>query len=732
MQNSKYDVSIVVTAHAEGTLAHRTMRSIEETMRDAQVNGVTCELLAVLDCPDDATIEYFESSDLEELRILPADFRDLGLSRNFAAERASGQYVAFIDADDLWCRTWITRAFQYARQFTSPFNVFHASMGVFFEARRLIKKYVPSDDDQFDWSRLVEDNRWSSNVFVPRYVFLDIPQAPRAETGFGYEDWQWYCELLHRGVAVRIVDQTCLFIRQKAVGSLRLKYQATQSLLSPTPLLNPATIGQGEHKDDSAGTLRTLPPAKRSALRSVAKNLLSRVPFAYRGVQRLYDIGKRIRQARANRVRELPEWLHCAWCEIHEIEPQLHPDASSLSWYSWNRTRDSAIGDAYRDLCSDVPIRASHVFLLPWLKRGGADLEALNYIRALSENRWADGILVVQTEAADSPWTHRLPNDVAVVDFGSKTAHLSDDERDFLLGTMLVQLEPKVIHLVNSQVGYRVLRKFGQALSHLSCLYASVFCEDITESGKIDGYPFQELPHCFAFLDAVFCDNRRFLERLENWYGFDPSKLLTHYQPIDANQRRERHSDDGRLSILWASRLDRQKHPELLVEIASLAQDKPFDFHVYGYPLTQSDGRTLRQFRRLPNVRFHGRYDDFQSLPAENFDVFLYTSRWDGMPNVVLEALAAELALVTSEVGGVAELVEHEENGILVPMDSPAGRFVEALESLHADRQRMRKMAECGRQSVSENHNWDRFLDALRNVPNYTQPALSSAVRESV
>jgi glycosyltransferase involved in cell wall biosynthesis len=46
--------------------------------------------------------------------------------------------------------------------------------------------------------------------------------------------------------------------------------------------------------------------------------------------------------------------------------------------------------------------------------------------------------------------------------------------------------------------------------------------------------------------------------------------------------------------------------------------------------------------------------------------MFLLTCRWKGLPNALLEAMAAGLAVVGTRIGGVTEIITHEETGLLI------------------------------------------------------------------
>ena len=50
-------------------------------------------------------------------------------------------------------------------------------------------------------------------------------------------------------------------------------------------------------------------------------------------------------------------------------------------------------------------------------------------------------------------------------------------------------------------------------------------------------------------------------------------------------------------------------------------------------------------------------------------DVFLLTSKWEGMPNVVMEAMLNRVPVISTDVDGSRELIRHGENGFLVDID---------------------------------------------------------------
>jgi glycosyltransferase involved in cell wall biosynthesis len=77
--------------------------------------------------------------------------------------------------------------------------------------------------------------------------------------------------------------------------------------------------------------------------------------------------------------------------------------------------------------------------------------------------------------------------------------------------------------------------------------------------------------------------------------------------------------------------------------------------------------------------------------------------------NAVLEAMAALVPVVASDVGGVGELVRHEENGLLVPPGSPS-RLADAIRSLLLNPEKARVMATLAYDRIRREFSLDGML----------------------
>ena len=118
------------------------------------------------------------------------------------------------------------------------------------------------------------------------------------------------------------------------------------------------------------------------------------------------------------------------------------------------------------------------------------------------------------------------------------------------------------------------------------------------------------------------------------------------------------------------------------------------------------------EIAKLPEPRWvvlAGRRMDVPRLmPA--FDVFALSSSTEGLPLVVLEAMAAGLPVVSTAVGGLPTVVEHGVTGLLTPVDAVA--LGVAIGELIDDPERAKEMGRRGRELALARYSSERMVDA--------------------
>ena len=147
--------------------------------------------------------------------------------------------------------------------------------------------------------------------------------------------------------------------------------------------------------------------------------------------------------------------------------------------------------------------------------------------------------------------------------------------------------------------------------------------------------------------------------------------------------------------ILFAGRLSPEKGIRELVAAAD------------GHPLVVAGDGPLR--KEVPGALGFVPHDELERLYGRAAVVACPSHR-EGFGVVCAEAMAYGRPVVAGDVGGLRDLVVHEETGLLVP-PRDVGALREAIERLLADRELRRRLGEAGRARIAEHFTWQRFAD---------------------
>lgn len=209
------DVSAILTGHREGMLAGASLRSLVDAVAHARAEGLVVEVMVVLDKADDPTRTALGVASDLGARVREVSYGDHGLVRNDAVQHADGDYVAFLDADDLWSENWLVEAHRLCA--TAPGEVIaHPELNWFFDQQHNLYFLPDQTDPEFDLAFLRVQNCWDALCMAPLSAYAEVPHSRRAlGEGYAYDDWHWNLETLLAGYTHRVAPDTIIFKRRR-------------------------------------------------------------------------------------------------------------------------------------------------------------------------------------------------------------------------------------------------------------------------------------------------------------------------------------------------------------------------------------------------------------------------------------------------------------------------------------------------------------------------------------
>ena len=131
-------------------------------------------------------------------------------------------------------------------------------------------------------------------------------------------------------------------------------------------------------------------------------------------------------------------------------------------------------------------------------------------------------------------------------------------------------------------------------------------------------------------------------------------------------------------------------------------------------PQRETLEKQVKNLNLSSNFHFLGVRRDIPEL-LNIIDIFVLPSLFEGLPNVILEAMASSKPVVASAVGGIPEAVQHQVTGLLVPPKDPDA-LADAILKMLADREWATNMGKEGRKRVEEFFSIENEVKKIQQV----------------
>jgi len=326
--------------------------------------------------------------------------------------------------------------------------------------------------------------------------------------------------------------------------------------------------------------------------------------------------------------------------------------------------------------------RKKVLFLLPSLTGGGAERVFTTLLRHLDRTRFEPHLALLQAHGA---YMGDIPKDVPIHDLKVSRVRYALPK----IMRLIWKMRPQTILATMGHLNIALIsaKPFFPAETRLlvrEAVIPSALFREENKNVRLWGWLYRNF---YKRADRVVCLSDSMVSDLVENFGIPREKLVRIYNPVDTDKVRELAQAVGNPlkgsgpHLVTAGRICRQKGFDLLIDAmpAVLRRFPDAQLVILGEGPLEAELRKQAQNLGLQEkVAFLG----FQANPwlyIKHADAFILPSRFEGLPNVLLEALALGTPVVVSDCpGGIREIRESVGNMAVVPPENP-GALAEAI-----------------------------------------------------
>lgn len=327
------------------------------------------------------------------------------------------------------------------------------------------------------------------------------------------------------------------------------------------------------------------------------------------------------------------------------------------------------------------------VVVIQWLIHGGADRATLELLQGIKRLAPKVRRYLVTTIPVKLEWVAEVHQAVDAVFSLSDMAPVDMEKR---LAQLIEQLNINSVLVVNSIIGYDALpyirrsRRQVRVISQLHGFMRDPLTEEFVGHSVYAATRFDDLIDGYAVISRFVRD------QLVGRFGVSVSKIRVMYCGIDLNRfclaRRKRFPPGRAARVLWLGRLSWEKDPVMAVRVAHAWKkshgNRSMEFCLVGSGELHDEVAAWIRAENLDDlVVLSPAVDDPISL-YEWADCLMVTSRYEGIPLVIYQAMAAELPVITSiRNTSIPEVLAPNDAYFVKQQNSPV-EYVAAIERM--------------------------------------------------
>jgi glycosyltransferase involved in cell wall biosynthesis len=365
-------------------------------------------------------------------------------------------------------------------------------------------------------------------------------------------------------------------------------------------------------------------------------------------------------------------------------------------------------------------------FFIPSLEGGGAEKVMVELLSNINRER-IEPILVMLYEYENSPYRSSLPKDIRIIVIKrGSDANLDKLKQYACFIKTVLREKPDVI--VSMLTHCNIMALSAKLIFRIK----TIICEHITigeviktqEGEKMLWFPTRHLVKLFyRYADKIIGVSEGIKANLVEEFNITPNNIEVIYNPIDL----DRVPELGELPVEHIFFADRVP---IICGVGRLVRQKGFDILLKAFrTITEKmdarliilgEGPENEELSRLADnlaitekVSFVG----FQKNPYKfisKADIFVLSSRYEGLPMVILEAMACGRPVVSTDCkSGPRELLDNGKHGVLVPTED-IDALSSAILKLLRDKALRERFSVSGKQQVKD-------FDAKKIVSKYEE-----------
>lgn len=624
------DVSLILNLHKESLYLVPTLNSLSIAANIASEFGLKIEIVIVMDNPDQVTkavIGDFDFSAFLETTVSEVNYNSLGLSKNEGIQLATGKYIFTAGADDLISKNSIKDFFQLAEKYDSN-NAFFMNYVIGFGQKYYVAKFL--DSDFFNPKDFIANNTFTSRIFASRNLLLSYPykDIPR-NSGYAFEDWDLNNRLFADGINLRILSESVLFYRTREDALLSQATSREEKIVPQSKLHSCSYLIE-------KNTLKEV-NKKQITQRAVLSEIISN-PVIREYIYESIDLEPTIL---IDLVKSSPDWSPKPVQNTH-----------------WSSAFVKAI-----QILNQVEF--TDVVLLQTLNPGGAEnyiFQILDSIKNFEPNTKV--LLISLDNGSKHKWINKLEPYHVFIDLRNMFPYLTESDFSKLLVNLLLAVtnDRARLHMKTFVFGQSFYIKYKKVLHEKLQIIYYRFSDSNYKIGERqfrDGHIISFLRATANYIDLIFTDNKKIISQDAKIFGESftkiYSKISSYIEPPIVNWGRKTPSS----RILWASRICLEKRPHLIPLIMNLVYEKLPDVSLDMYGSNELP-EFIEELSKFKYITYKGKFDGFKTLPINNYDLLIYTSVYDGVPNVLIEALSTGIPVIAPDVGGISEILGDE------------------------------------------------------------------------